>query len=236
MLRNISFLSYITCCLIAFTVRFVCARSNLTCLKRRAQIEENMPPKPIISTEDILSAALALVKNEGIESVNARSLADMLGCSTKPLFRLFKNMDELKQELLLRINKYCSDYLLEYKDFDKDYIGAALRYISFANNEPNLFKALFMSGKITKTTISDMLTDNDIEKLLDEISATSEISKNDAKTVYKKMWLLSHGIASIMATNAGSIKLEDAEEILKDAYRGFVLSIHYGGKGNATSK
>lgn len=205
-------------------------------LKRRAQIEENMPPKPIISKEDILSTALTLVRADGIESVNARSLADLLGCSTKPLFRLFKNMEELKQELLSLINKYCSDYLLEYKDFDKDYIGAALRYISFANNEPNLFKALFMNGKITRTTISDMLTDNDIEKLLDEIANNSEISKNDAKEVYKKMWLLSHGIASIMATNPSSIKLEDAEEILKDAYRGFLLSIRYGGEGNATSK
>lgn len=192
-----------------------------------------MPPKPIIDTADVLTAALSIVRNNGIENINARSLAKVLNCSTKPLFRLYKNMDELKHDLFFQMNKYCSNYMQEYSQFNTDYIGVALRYISFAKIEPNIFKALFMSNTITQATISNMLIDKDIKGLLNEISTTEKVNEQDAQAVYKRMWLLSHGIASLIATNGDLFEMEEVKSILVNTYQGIVMSLKYGGKNNA---
>lgn len=192
-----------------------------------------MPPKPIIDTADVLNAALSIVRNNGIENINARSIAKALDCSTKPLFRLYKNMNELKQDLFFQMNKYCSSYIREYYQFNTDYIGVALRYISFAKIEPNIFKALFMNNTITQATISNMLIDKDIKGLLNEISTMAKINEQAAQTVYKRIWLLSHGIASLIATNGDLFEMEEVKSILTDTYQGIVMSLKYGGKSHA---
>mgnify|MGYP000348827463 CR=1 FL=1 len=65
-----------------------------------------MPPKPTTNKEAILNAAISIVRKEGMESVNARSIASALNCSTKPLFRIYENMDALKQDVIIQLNIY----------------------------------------------------------------------------------------------------------------------------------
>ncbi|MBP3368131.1 MAG: TetR/AcrR family transcriptional regulator, partial [Clostridia bacterium] len=56
-----------------------------------------MPPKVKITKEDIVKTALELVRAEGEEALNARSIAAALGCSTQPIFSNFETMDELRE-------------------------------------------------------------------------------------------------------------------------------------------
>ncbi len=58
-----------------------------------------MPPKALFSKNDILQEAVFLVKNRGIEVLNARSLAAHLGISTTPIFQAFGRMEDLKMEI-----------------------------------------------------------------------------------------------------------------------------------------
>lgn len=191
-----------------------------------------MPPKPILSREAVLDAALSLVRHSGMECVNARGLAELLGCSTKPLFRLYKSMEALKQDLLSRSNQYCSAYIQGYADLHTDYIGVALRYISFAKEEPNLFKALFMSQGLTRATLAHMMADEDIAGLLDKISADAQITRREAQIIYQKMWVYAHGLASLAATNGDLFALEEARAGLVDAYQSFVLWARQGGQSH----
>lgn len=45
-----------------------------------------MPPKPIITKQDIINAAIQLVRENGISSVNARNLAKPLIALQNPFF------------------------------------------------------------------------------------------------------------------------------------------------------
>ena len=45
-----------------------------------------MPPTTKVSKEDIVSAALRMMQKNGENTVNARSLASYIGCSTQPIF------------------------------------------------------------------------------------------------------------------------------------------------------
>ncbi|WMM23591.1 hypothetical protein RBU61_11575 [Tissierella sp. MB52-C2] len=188
-----------------------------------------MPPKTIVNRDEVLFAALQLIHKDGIESLNARNLAQILGCSTKPLFRIYENMEELKTDTISYINKYCSEYLHKSYDIYPAYLGIAMRYISFAKDESNLFKVLFMSNLITDNTIRDMLSDDDIKKILNEVSKDFQIDSKEAQGVYQKMWLLSHGIASVIATNIDSLKIEEAKHIILDSFKGFILSVKEEG-------
>ena len=55
-----------------------------------------MPPSTKITREMILKTGYELVMTSGIESVNSRSIAKMLGCSTQPIFSQFPSMEELR--------------------------------------------------------------------------------------------------------------------------------------------
>ena len=54
-----------------------------------------MPPKSKINKQDILTSSLEIIRKSGFEEVNARSIAKEMNCSTNPIFRVYKNMDEL---------------------------------------------------------------------------------------------------------------------------------------------
>ena len=51
--------------------------------------------------EQMITAALDLVRREGTAALTARSLAEALGTSTQPVFTCFTTMDEAKRAGLL---------------------------------------------------------------------------------------------------------------------------------------
>ena len=72
-----------------------------------------MPPKFKFTREEIISSALDVTRKNGIQGLTARALANELGCSVKPIFGLFKNMEEVQTEVILSAtNLYCK-YLQE---------------------------------------------------------------------------------------------------------------------------
>ena len=56
-----------------------------------------MPPKPKFTREEITAAALDLVSERGIDALTARDLGVRLGSSARPIFTVFKNMEEVQQ-------------------------------------------------------------------------------------------------------------------------------------------
>ena len=51
-----------------------------------------MPRKVQYDKQMIIEAAIEMVREHGIGSINARDLGAKLGCSSRPLFTAFKNM------------------------------------------------------------------------------------------------------------------------------------------------
>ena len=55
-----------------------------------------MPASKKVTKDDIVNAAFEVMRDGGFGSVNARSVAKKLGCSTQPIYLSFQSMDELK--------------------------------------------------------------------------------------------------------------------------------------------
>ena len=180
-----------------------------------------MPPKAKISKESALNAALKLTQKNGWESISARGIANELGCSTQPIFRIYKNMPELKAELYSFIEEYYNRYIKTHITYENIFRSIGISNIIFARNEPNLFKALFMSDNIKTKNFVGMIDGDNNAVLLHMIAQSAKVSPEKAKTLYVEIWLFTHGIASMIATN--SCKLENREilKLLTDACSGF---------------
>ena len=51
-----------------------------------------MPPKAKVTREMILQTVFQITREQGFEAVNARSIAESLNCSTRPIFTVKKKM------------------------------------------------------------------------------------------------------------------------------------------------
>lgn len=181
-----------------------------------------MPAKKIVNEEMILSCALKLLKEKGIDSINARSIAKELNCSTQPIYNCFKGMDDLKSKLInasLQIyeNKIASA-IKENKEYT--YKAMGLTYIKFAIEEKELFKFLFMRNRSKEININD--EDFSFKESIKLIMKNNSFSYNDAYFVHISLWIYVHGIASQIATNYINWDINVIDKLLTDEYLAIV--------------
>ena len=82
-----------------------------------------MPRATKFLKEDIIEAASAVVKKEGLSAINARRVAKELGCSVQPIFYQFENMEDLRQATILHIQKIYQSYMIEGSKEELAYQG-----------------------------------------------------------------------------------------------------------------
>ena len=70
-----------------------------------------MPAKKVISKQNIVEAALKIVRKEGMEGLNMRSVSKECSCSTQPIYLSFTGMEELKSAVAGRIVEIYKGYL-----------------------------------------------------------------------------------------------------------------------------
>ena len=107
-----------------------------------------MPPTRKFQKENIINIAYEIVKNEGIEGLNARKIAKELGCSVQPIFHNFENMEQVKNEVYQKMANLYHEYMLSGVNKEKAYKQMGLSYIQFAKDYPNFFKIMFMEINI----------------------------------------------------------------------------------------
>ena len=59
-----------------------------------------MPPKAKFTKAEIIEAALNIVRADGYEALTSRALGTYLGSSARPIFTVFKNMEEVQQDMI----------------------------------------------------------------------------------------------------------------------------------------
>ena len=57
-----------------------------------------MPKKPKFTKEEVIKAGYQIIKERGKDNLTARFLAASLNCAISPIFTLFENMEELKND------------------------------------------------------------------------------------------------------------------------------------------
>ena len=164
-----------------------------------------MPPKQRITREMILDKSFAMFRTEGMEAVNARSIAKALNCSTQPIFSYFSGMEDLKQALDQRARDSFQESIACGDGGSLSLMGACNAYVRFAGEHPRLFAYLFMRNgdKAKGTPVSREMH----MTLASQESEVSGLSGDQARELCMSLWVYAHGLAAARA--AGFVTLTD---------------------------
>ncbi len=185
-----------------------------------------MPPKCKYTKEEIVSRALDVIRAGGVEALTARSLAEALGASSKPIFGLFENMSQVTaaaMEAAQGLYSECLQRSMARLDIPA-YKASGLGYIQFAMEEKELFRWLFMRDR----------TGESIEENREQIRPLLLIQNNlgvDEDTAYRfhlEMWIYVHGIATMVATAYLPWDMDFISRSMTDMYQGLCSRFREG--------
>ena len=182
-----------------------------------------MARKEQISKQMILDGAFELLRAEGIEMLTARRLASHIGCSTQPIFRVYKNMEELHEEVFAKAKAYYEDYCVNFKgESDIPFVNLGLCYIQFAREELNLFKLLFLTKHNDDNTMYDLINGNENGFVIKELKRVKNLDMNRAGDIFMKVFIFMHGMACMAICGELDLSKEEVLPTLTEAVNGFL--------------
>ena len=177
-----------------------------------------MARKESITKDAILNAAFMMTKEQGLEQVTARKLADYAKCSTQPIFRIYSKMEELYDDVYEMAIEYFSTYYIDFEEVEETpFVNLGLAYIKFAELEPHIFRLLFLEEKRNNRSLYELLNGS-TGALKKEINKAKLDGAQNAEELFMKMWIFIHGAACMVIT--GDYDLADTQtmKLIKDSY------------------
>lgn len=186
-----------------------------------------MPPRAKFSGEEIVEAALNLVREEGYQALTARALGARLGSSARPIFTVFQSMEEVQQAVIRAAKALYTGYVNRGLAEDMPFKGVGTQYILFAVKEPKLFQLLFMSERTDVPDLSSVLPriDDNYEKILQSVRESYGISSAAAERLYQHLWIYTHGIASLCATGMCRFTGEEISGLMTEIFVGLLKNL-----------
>lgn len=179
-----------------------------------------MPPKVKFSKDEIIKAAVEIVRSKGIEAVTARDVGAELGTTAKPIYTAFSSINELKAEIVTKAQELFQSY--RESEISKhqypEYKAIGIAYIRFAAQEKNLFKLLFMRNRSLEAALEN--DDSDYNGAVSVLSKQTGLSGDEANRFHTEMWIFTHGVATMIATSYIDWDFESIGDMLTDIYNG----------------
>lgn len=179
-----------------------------------------MPPKAKFTRDQIIEAALKIIRENDFDSLSARAIGKKLGSSSCPIFTAFESMEDVRTAAIKAAKNIYGEYIANGLEDKPAFKGVGKQYIRFAICEPMLFRLLFMSG-IPETPQSIdilMVIDENYEQILASIKNDYGLSREKAEILYRHMWIYTHGIASLCATKMCAFSEKDISDMMTDIF------------------
>jgi len=179
-----------------------------------------MPPKVEITKEKVLKVALELVREQGIEVLTARRLAQRLNCSTQPIYSVCGSMEQLKDDVYNMTVDCTLSIMNSYKDEkNSPAINLGIGYLHLARNDKQLFKTVYLSGYKTFDLTKDKFIGEDIiTSSMRHSKRLSNIDEEILRKIYLKLTIYIIGIGTMINTDTIKISMDEAINMVKDMY------------------
>ncbi len=189
-----------------------------------------MPPKPKFTKEEIIAAALELVAERGIDALTARELGGRLGSSARPIFTVFKNMEELTDAVraaaMHRFEQYAQRTIQDAPVFKQ--IG--MQMVLFAVEKPKLFQFLFMTENQNATSFDDIFEElgTTADLCIEVIQKDYALEERDARILFQQLWLYTFGIGALCASKMCRFSEEQLMQMLSTEFMAMMMLIRSG--------
>lgn len=186
-----------------------------------------MPPKAKFSRDEIIQAGLDIVRENGLEALSARALGAKLGSSARPIFTIFQNMEEVHAEVRKQAKLLYATYVKKGLEQELEFKGVGTQYILFAVQEPKLFQLLFMSEQKQLPAVVNVMPviDDNYKEILLSVQNGYHLSEDKAEQLYRHLWIYTHGIAVLCATNMCVFTTEEINKMIVQVFTGVLKEI-----------
>lgn len=191
-----------------------------------------MPPQAKFSREEIIKAALSIVREEGMEALTSRALGTRMGSSARPIFTVFQNMEQVQQAVTEASKRLYNEYVWKGLSEKPAFKGVGTQYILFSIHEPKLFQLLFMTERKQVPSLSSVLPliDENYDQILLSIQKEYGLDRFSAEKLYRHLWLYTHGIATLCATKMCCFTGEEISKMMTEVFISLLKNERAGGK------
>lgn len=172
-------------------------------------------PKQRITKEMVFNEGYRLAIEEGMDQVQVKIIAKNLNCSVQPVYSYFKNMEDLKNEILKAAFK---EFMRQVSASigQGDYLPALFHsFIITAQKEPNLFSYFKQGVCQNLKSFHELFNDKAVIKIADSL----QIPEFQARTLLNNLMIYVIGLTSVML--AENIDSQEAIAQLAVAYEAF---------------
>ncbi len=190
----------------------------------------------VYSREQIIDAAVELIREAGWSKVTTRAIAKKLGSSTMPIYSHVRSVEELEKEVRLKARELLKAYQRE-KHTEHVLLNLAFGYVVFARDEKNLFRFLYLESPdrldlengegMRESFLTEFGEDSEEGKALKEMKSSGQ------EAVIQYTWIFTHGLA--MLVNAGTFGSNSNQSIKSflmnagEAFYTWSIQIEEGG-------
>lgn len=184
-----------------------------------------MPPKPKFTKEEIVEAALTLVSANGIEALTARELSACLGSSARPIFTVFKSMEEVAQAVREAAMKRYEEFVERALDYTPAFKKYGLQMVLFSKQEPKLFQLLFMTENNFAHSFVDVFSNlgRTAKSCIEIIEHDYHLDPDMAMLLFEHAWIHTFGICTMCATGTCRFTDDEISEMLSDNFKGMMM-------------
>ena len=183
-----------------------------------------MPPKVKITKKMVADASFEVVRANGHENLNARTISEYLGCSTQPVLYTFKTVDEIREAAYEMADRYHTKYISPKEMDENPMLALGLNYVRFGHEERNLFRFLFQTDKFGGKDIGELLSDPGLSGILGVMAKGLAVSTEQAREMFLTFFCVAHGLASLLANNSMEYDEAGSKKMLENVFFGMVSS------------
>ena len=180
-----------------------------------------MAPRNKYTRDEMVDAAVRVVREKGINALTAKALASELGVSTQPVFTCFHTIEEAKREVRTAAERVYDHYVEEGLRMKVPFLGFGMQYIRFAKEEPQLYRILFLpANEAGNSSVMDALHHSQ-NLVRESLQKTYHIDAQTADRYFRDMWLVVHSLATLVVTGGCPYSEKEMEHIMT----GFSVSL-----------
>lgn len=183
-----------------------------------------MPPKVRITKEMVTEASVEIIRRNGHESLNARTIAEHLNCSTQPVMYNYKTVDEIREAAYAVADAYHTAFIMPKETDSNPMLALGLNYVRFGYEEKNLFRFLFQTNQFGGMDIAALMNDPALSGIMDVMAAGLKCSPDEAREVFLTFFCVAHGLASLLANNSMEYDEAQSRKMLEEVFFGVIAA------------
>ena len=178
-----------------------------------------MPPKVKITKKMVADASFEVIRANGHENLNARTISEYLGCSTQPVLYSFKTVGEIREAAYEIADGYHTMFIMPKDTDENPMLALGLNYVRFGQEEKNLFRFLFQTDKFGGKDVAVLMADPGLADIMEIMAAGLKVDIE-----HLTFFCVAHGMASLLANNSMEYDEGQCKKMLENVFFGMITA------------